>query len=41
MVAELLEINVDKLRSVINENSEVLEALWEQLLPGALLLLFN
>ena len=41
MIAELQEINIEKLREIINSNAHVLEALWSELMPGILLLLFN
>ena len=41
MVAEMHEINVEPLRQVIGEDREVLRQLWQKLLPGVLLLLFN
>ena len=41
MVAEMHEVNVEPLRRVIREDRNVLKALWEKLLPGVLLLLFN
>ena len=41
MVAELSEVDIDKLRNIINEDAQALKALWNNLLPSALLLLFN
>jgi len=41
MVAELHEINIAELRRVINSNGKNIKALWDQLLPKALLLLFE
>ena len=41
MVAELYEIDITKLRKIISEDAVSLKALWHNLLPSVLLLLFN
>ena len=41
MVAELHEIDVEHIRSILNESADALKSLWQKLLPSALLLLFN
>ena len=41
MVAELYEIDITKLRKIISEDAVTLKALWHNILPSALLLLFN
>lgn len=41
MVTELHEVDIEMLRSVINSNKNVLQALWQNLMPGVLLMLFN
>ena len=41
MVAELHKVDIEMLRHVLSTNKDVLQALWQNLLPSALLLLFN
>ena len=41
MVAELYEIDITKLRKIISEDADSLKALWQNILPSVLLLLFN
>ena len=41
MIAEIYEIDVELLRDVLNDDKDVLEQLWQKLLPSALLLLYN
>ena len=41
MVAEMHEIDLEPLRRSLSQDKQVLQSLWEKLLPGVLLLLFN
>lgn len=39
MVTEVFEVDVEPLRQTLNEDREMLRALWKELLPGTLLLI--
>lgn len=39
MVTQVFEVDVEPLRQAINEDKELLRALWKELLPGAILLI--